>query len=90
MSSANPFETRAADNDAWVDAHPAQFESERRTIRILLPERRGVWVEIGVGTGQLESRLGVELGIEPTGDGCPSRRPRRARRRWEPPRICRL
>lgn len=66
MKRENPFETRAADYDAWFDAHPAWFESELRAIRAVLPERAGPWVEIGVGTGRFAAQLGIELGIEPT------------------------
>lgn len=65
MRDTNPFETRAAEYDTWFDTHPAQFESELRTIRTLLPEQGGRWVEIGVGTGQFASQLGIELGVEP-------------------------
>ncbi len=65
MTESNPFETRVAEYDAWFDAHPASFESELRAIRAVLPDRHGRWVEIGVGTGQFASRLGIGLGIEP-------------------------
>jgi ubiquinone/menaquinone biosynthesis C-methylase UbiE len=65
MTVPNPFETMAAEYDAWFTAHPALFESELRAIEAVLPSRRGRWVEIGVGTGQFASRLGIRIGVEP-------------------------
>jgi SAM-dependent methyltransferase len=62
---ANPFEQRAAEYDAWFDAHPELYESELLALQALLPERPGRWVEVGVGTGRFASRLGIGLGIEP-------------------------
>jgi ubiquinone/menaquinone biosynthesis C-methylase UbiE len=65
VTGTNPFETLAGAYDAWFDAHPALYESELQAVRAVLPEKTGVWVEIGVGTGRFASRLGIGMGVEP-------------------------
>ncbi len=65
MGEPNPFETHAAEYDAWFDRNERVYESELLAVRELLPPA-GDWVEIGVGSGRFASRLGIPLGVEPT------------------------
>lgn len=65
VGQANPFEASAGDYDAWFDAHRAIFESEIAAVESILPRRRGLWVEVGVGTGRFAARLGIPMGVEP-------------------------
>jgi SAM-dependent methyltransferase len=65
LASDDPFETHYEEYDAWFDAHADLYESELLAIQSLLPERRGRWLEVGVGSGRFASRLGIEWGVEP-------------------------
>ena len=61
------FQKQAAGYDSWFDRHPALFQSEVATIRLLLPPfQKGV--EIGVGTGRFATALGIRHGLEPLDD----------------------
>ncbi len=66
MLQDNPFDVHADEYDAWFDRFPNLYESELLAVRAILPPRRGRWVEIGVGSGRFASRLGIDLGIEPS------------------------
>ncbi|MCX6094252.1 MAG: class I SAM-dependent methyltransferase [Candidatus Bipolaricaulota bacterium] len=66
MLQDNPFDAHADEYDAWFDRFPNLYESELLAVRAILPPRRGRWVEIGVGSGRFASRLGIDLGIEPS------------------------
>lgn len=61
----HPFETNAAEYDAWYDANPNAFSAEVAAIECVLPMHRGRWVEIGVGSGRFAEALGIPIGIEP-------------------------
>lgn len=62
----NPFETYADEYDSWFDRCASLYESELLALHAVLPPRTGPWVEIGVGSGRFASRLGIDLGIEPS------------------------
>jgi len=65
MTGENPFETRPCEYDAWYDENENVYRSEVLAIRKLLPQKKGLWVEIGVGSGRFASKLGIDIGIEP-------------------------
>ena len=65
MKQENPFETRPCEYDAWFDENENVYRSELLAIEALLPEKEGIWVEIGVGSGRFASKLGIDIGIEP-------------------------
>jgi len=71
MKGENPFETRPCEYDAWFDLNENVYRSELLAIEELLPEKKGTWVEIGVGSGRFASKLGIDIGIEPA-DGIAS------------------
>ncbi len=66
MLQDNPFDAHASEYDAWFDRFPSLYESELLAVRAILPPRKGRWIEIGVGSGRFASRLGIDLGIEPS------------------------
>jgi ubiquinone/menaquinone biosynthesis C-methylase UbiE len=51
--------------DAWYRENQAVFFSELKAIKKVLP-KTGKELEIGVGTGQFASHLGVKYGIDPS------------------------
>jgi len=57
------FDALAARYDAWFDAHPAAYASERDLLRRLLPTE-GVGLDVGVGTGRFAAALGLEVGVD--------------------------
>lgn len=67
MIQSSPFETHVADYESWFESHYYVFETEMRAISQQLqqlPENiQGI--EVGVGTGQYASRLGIAEGVEP-------------------------
>lgn len=65
MINENPFETRPCEYDAWFDENENVYRSELLAIKELLPEKVGVWIEIGVGSGRFAAKLGIDIGIEP-------------------------
>ncbi len=53
---------RLADRyDGWYDSAEGRviFRDEVACIQLLCPERRGRWVEVGVGAGRFASALGI-------------------------------
>jgi len=63
-----PFDPIAESYDRWYDAPDGQaiFNAELACFRLLCVERRGRWLEVGVGTGRFASMLGVAEGIDPS------------------------
>lgn len=67
MTKTDPFEKYTADYDEWFDENRFVYEAELQAVRPLLPSgKRGL--EIGAGTGRFAGPLGVEVGIEPSGN----------------------
>jgi len=66
VPGSSPFDAHAAEYDAWFDRFPNLYESELLAVRCVLPPRRGRWVEVGVGSGRFASRLGIDVGVEPS------------------------
>ncbi|MGQ9719401.1 MAG: class I SAM-dependent methyltransferase [Nitrososphaerales archaeon] len=58
------FEDHAKEYDSWYLDHPAIYESEVRVVKEF--SLRGLGLEVGVGTGVFASRIGVDVGIDPT------------------------
>ncbi len=61
----NPFDTIAREYDQWFDDNSNVFLSELEAVKYFVP-KKGVGVEIGVGTGRFASELGIKHGIEPS------------------------
>lgn len=65
MTKTRAFEKYAADYDQWFEDHCPVYESELAAIKRLLP-KKGVGMEVGVGTGRFAAPLEIHVGIEPT------------------------
>jgi len=63
--SSGPFDRRAAEYDAWFDAHADIYQSELAALRHVAPAI-GRGVAIGVGTGQFAAPLGASIGVDPS------------------------
>jgi len=59
----NVFERYAGRYDSWYQRHPALFECEAKVLRAL--NLRGRGLSVGVGTGVLDSKAPVEIGVDP-------------------------
>jgi len=66
MPKIEAFKKHVGEYEQWFDDNPFAYEAELRAVRSLLPQRRD-GIEVGVGTGRFASRLGVDLGVEPSG-----------------------
>ena len=68
MDSSAAFDQLAARYDGWYDSPrgAAIFREECLCLRLVCPERRGRWIEVGVGTGRFASAMGIEKGIDPS------------------------
>lgn len=68
MTSAGPFDNVAEEYDRWYDTveGAAILAAELACLRMVIPQIRGSWLEIGVGTGRFASALGVAEGIDPS------------------------
>ena len=67
MAKTDPFQKYTANYDEWFDENRFVYEAELQAVRSLLPQKkRGL--EVGAGTGRFAVPLGIELGIEPSGN----------------------
>lgn len=67
MKKNLPFDTHVAEYEAWYDQYPFVFKSEVEAIRQMLPEGDNLTgIEVGLGTGQFSTALGIKEGIEPS------------------------
>jgi ubiquinone/menaquinone biosynthesis C-methylase UbiE len=66
-----PFDTHAAEYDAWYEKYPAVFESELAAIRNAWPKGPNIQsLEIGSGTGRFNRALNITEGLDPSGAMC--------------------
>ena len=65
MSSAEAFDEASATYDEWYEQHPGALISELKALEALVP-RRGLGLDLGVGTGLIAERLGVQVGLDPS------------------------
>jgi ubiquinone/menaquinone biosynthesis C-methylase UbiE len=66
MPKIAPFEQYADLYDDWFAEHSEMYEGELEAVRQLLPEKKGDWLEVGVGTGKFAVPFGVDYGLEPS------------------------
>jgi len=59
----NIFDQHAERYDAWYQKNPVLFECEAKVMRALNLQGRGL--SIGVGTGILDSKAPIEIGVDP-------------------------
>jgi len=61
----NFFNRNYKSYDVWYDKNKFAFLSEIMAIKKVLP-KKGIGLEIGVGTGRFASALGIKCGIDPS------------------------
>lgn len=61
-----PFDAIANPYDEWYESAEgaAVFRDELACLKAVCPQRRGRWLEVGVGTGRFASELGIAEGID--------------------------
>jgi len=67
MARTDPFQLFTAQYDQWFEENRFVYEAELQAVRSLLPSGKH-GLEIGAGSGRFAKPLGVELGIEPSGN----------------------
>ena len=58
------FDNLVREYEEWFEKHPEIYKEEIKTIKVLLPNGRGL--EVGVGTGRFAAPFGIKKGIEPS------------------------
>lgn len=58
------FDQFAKKYDEWFDVHPYIFQAEVNALQMLVP-KKGIGIEIGVGSGRFASALNIHHGVEP-------------------------
>jgi ubiquinone/menaquinone biosynthesis C-methylase UbiE len=66
MNKIDIFDKNAEEYDKWFDIYSAAYQSELRSVKMLLPHG-GRGIEIGVGTGRFSAPFGITVGVEPSG-----------------------
>jgi ubiquinone/menaquinone biosynthesis C-methylase UbiE len=68
VSTSSPFDHIAEEYDQWYDTleGAAILTAELGCLRMVVPQMRGIWLEIGVGTGRFAAALGITDGIDPS------------------------
>jgi SAM-dependent methyltransferase len=68
-NSYSPFDALASEYDAWFDGEGSLiFSNEVQAFKKLLPSLPRPWLEIGVGSGRFARALGIETGMDPSGN----------------------
>jgi len=67
MPKTAPFEEHTERYEGWFDEHEDVYQSELDALRRLVPTS-GYGIEIGVGSARFASPLGIETGIDPSGE----------------------
>jgi len=65
VTRGEPFDSSAADYDAWFDRYEHVYRSEVEAIRPFIP-RGKEGIEIGMGTGRFSLPFGIREGVEPS------------------------
>ncbi len=65
MPKTQPFDRYAREYENWFVKNKLAYQSELEAVRSLMP-RKGIGVEIGVGSGLFAAPLGVRIGVEPS------------------------
>jgi SAM-dependent methyltransferase len=66
MARTSSFDENTKQYEEWFSNNPWVYQAELHAVKALLPTG-GCGIEIGVGTGRFASRLGITLGLEPSG-----------------------
>ncbi len=62
------FDEGAEQYDLWFESPEGKpiFETEKHCLRGLLQTGKGLWLEVGVGSGRFASSLGMSEGVDPS------------------------
>jgi SAM-dependent methyltransferase len=66
MARTGPFDRHAKEYEEWFDRNAYVFRSELKAVAHFIPPA-GEGLEIGVGSGKFAERLGIRVGVEPSG-----------------------
>ena len=59
------FDQYAQDYDRWFDTHKETFDNQLSLLRPRIP-RKGIGLEIGIGSGRFSAPLGIHYGLDPS------------------------
>ncbi|MDP3397378.1 MAG: class I SAM-dependent methyltransferase [Methanoregula sp.] len=59
------FDQYAQDYDRWFDTHKETFDNQLALLRPRIP-RKGIGLEIGIGSGRFSAPLGIHYGLDPS------------------------
>ena len=59
------FDLYAEDYDRWFDTHKETFDNQLALLCPLIP-RKGIGLEIGIGSGRFSAPLGIQYGLDPS------------------------
>ncbi len=64
----SPFDGSAENYDLWFESREGKaiFENEKDCLRALLQISKGLWLEVGVGSGRFAFSLGISEGADPS------------------------
>jgi len=63
------FNSLASDYDAWFEQEgKLAFASEVEALKQVLPLSARPWIEIGAGSGRFVQALGIDVGLDPSGE----------------------
>jgi SAM-dependent methyltransferase len=65
MARITAFQTQVERYERWFETHSAAYEAELRALGCFLP-RRGLGLEVGVGTGRFAAPLRIAVGLDPS------------------------
>ncbi|MBN1538907.1 MAG: methyltransferase domain-containing protein [Candidatus Thermoplasmatota archaeon] len=65
MPGIEPFEEHTSDYEEWFKTNRWVYLSEIEAVRRSYP-KRGIGIEIGVGSGRFAEPLGIKIGVEPS------------------------
>ena len=66
MARISSFEKFPQAYEAWFDVHKLVYQDEVKTAKALVGNRTN-GLEIGIGSGKFALPMGIEVGIEPSG-----------------------
>jgi ubiquinone/menaquinone biosynthesis C-methylase UbiE len=68
MQRSSPFDVEADQYDSWFESCEGEaiFEIEKTCLRTLLQPCKGLWLEVGVGSGRFAAAFGISEGLDPS------------------------
>jgi ubiquinone/menaquinone biosynthesis C-methylase UbiE len=68
IEKPSPFDADADRYDLWFESREGKtiFDIEKTCLKSLIQVCKGLWLEVGVGTGRFASALGISEGVDPS------------------------